>query len=106
MLTSAFSKYASFSKARVIRAKHDGKSKGYGFVAFSEPSDFLKAWKEMDGKYLGSRPIRIKKAQEEQIAPSMINQRKDRLLASNTEYDEFKMRSKMGGAIGRDLMTY
>jgi len=24
----------------------------YGFVAFSDPEDFLKAWKEMDGKPL------------------------------------------------------
>ena len=24
----------------------------YGFVAFSDPEDFLKAWKEMDGSQL------------------------------------------------------
>ena len=24
----------------------------YGFVAFSDPEDFLKAWKEMDGSHL------------------------------------------------------
>ena len=24
----------------------------YGFVAFSDPEDFLKAWKEMDGSRL------------------------------------------------------
>ena len=24
----------------------------FGFVAFSDPEDFLKAWKEMDGEYL------------------------------------------------------
>lgn len=29
----------------VIQAK-------FGFVAFSDPEDFLKAWKEMDGKYI------------------------------------------------------
>jgi len=23
----------------------------YGFVAFSDPEDFLKAWKEMDGTF-------------------------------------------------------
>jgi len=23
----------------------------YGFVAFSDPEDFLKAWKEMDGAF-------------------------------------------------------
>ena len=51
-LARAFEKYPSFSKARVVRKKSDGKSKGYGFVAFADPEDFLRAWKEMDGKYI------------------------------------------------------
>ncbi len=59
-LTAAFDRYPSFSKARVVR-RPDGKAKGYGFVAFADPEDFLKAWKEMDGKYVGSRPVRLKK---------------------------------------------
>jgi RNA recognition motif-containing protein len=33
----------------------------YGFIAFSDPEDYLKAWKEMDGKYVGNRPIRLMK---------------------------------------------
>ncbi|CDW98927.1 hypothetical protein [Sporisorium scitamineum] len=49
ILSSAFDKYPSFSKARVIRNK-DGKAKGYGFVAFADPEDFLKAWKQMDDR--------------------------------------------------------
>lgn len=36
----------------MVRNKFDMKSKGYGFVAFSDPEDFLKAWKEMNGKFL------------------------------------------------------
>ena len=50
VLTNAFNKYPSFTKARVIRDRLSQKAK-YGFVAFSDPEDFLKAWKEMDGKY-------------------------------------------------------
>lgn len=50
VLAQAFEKYPTFSKARVVRKKADGKSKGYGFVAFADPHDFLKAWKEMDGE--------------------------------------------------------
>ena len=49
MLTSAFSKYPSFAKAKVIRDKRTGKSKGYGFVSFLEPHDFIRAFKEMNG---------------------------------------------------------
>ncbi|KIM25887.1 hypothetical protein M408DRAFT_330885 [Serendipita vermifera MAFF 305830] len=61
VLAEAFSKYPSFTKAKVIRDKLSQKAK-FGFVAFSDPEDFLKAWKEMDGKYVGNRPIRLKKA--------------------------------------------
>lgn len=34
----------------------------YAFLAFSDPEDFLLAWKQMDGKYVGNRPIRLSKA--------------------------------------------
>ncbi|KAG8829108.1 hypothetical protein FRC17_007124 [Serendipita sp. 399] len=61
VLAEAFNKYPSFTKAKVIRDKLSDKAK-FGFVAFSDPEDFLKAWKEMDGKYVGNRPIRLKKA--------------------------------------------
>ncbi|KDN38521.1 RNA-binding domain-containing protein [Tilletiaria anomala UBC 951] len=101
VLTAAFEKYSSFAKARVVRKKGDLKSKGYGFVAFADPEDFLKAWKEMDGKYVGSRPIRIKKAQDTQHVD--IGYRKDRLLASNNRYEAYVKRTKMGGAVGKDL---
>lgn len=73
VLTNAFNKYASFTKAKVIRDRLSQKVRKslaftpnpwfshvtsnffyclqakYGFVAFSDPEDFLKAWKEMDG---------------------------------------------------------
>jgi len=62
MLTSAFSKYPSFAKAKVVRDKRTGKSKGYGFVSFLEPTDFIRAFKEMNGKYVGNRPIKLRKS--------------------------------------------
>lgn len=37
----------------------------YGFIAFTDPEDFLKAWKEMDGKYVGNRPIKLSKVKDE-----------------------------------------
>lgn len=36
-------------RAKVIRDKRTGKSKGFGFISFKEPSDFIRAMKEMDG---------------------------------------------------------
>ncbi|KAL7064966.1 hypothetical protein AAHC03_04904 [Spirometra sp. Aus1] len=61
-LTRAFSRYPSFQKAKVIVDKRSGKSRGYGFVSFSDPSDFTRAMREMNGKYIGNRPIKLKKS--------------------------------------------
>ena len=48
-LTRAFQKYPSFLKARVVRDKRTGKSKGFGFVSFKDSADFLRAMQEMNG---------------------------------------------------------
>lgn len=50
ILTRTFNKFPSFTRAKVIRDKRTGKSKGFGFVSFKEPADFIRAMKEMDGK--------------------------------------------------------
>uniref|UniRef100_A0A0D6R5H4 RRM domain-containing protein n=1 Tax=Araucaria cunninghamii TaxID=56994 RepID=A0A0D6R5H4_ARACU len=62
VLTKAFSRYATFNMARVVRDKRTGKTKGYGFVSFSNPSDLASALKEMNGKYVGNRPIKLRKS--------------------------------------------
>jgi len=62
VLTRTFSRYPSFQKARVIRDKRSNKSKGYGFVSFKDPADFTRAIKELNGKYVGSRPIKLSKS--------------------------------------------
>ncbi|KAG0002370.1 hypothetical protein BGZ80_000842 [Entomortierella chlamydospora] len=63
LLTKTFSKYPSFLKAKVVRDKRTQKTKGYGFISFAEPDDFARAWKEMNGKYVGNRPIKLRKSQ-------------------------------------------
>jgi len=62
LLTRTFNKFPSFQRAKVIRDKRTNKSKGYGFVSFKEPADFTKAMKEMNGRYVGSRPIKLRKS--------------------------------------------
>ena len=64
-LLKAFSKYPSVSKARVIRDKKTTKSKSFGFVSFSNTDDYFRAAKEMQGKYIGSHPVRITRANTE-----------------------------------------
>ena len=64
-LKKAFSRYASVQKARVIRDKRTEKSKGYGFVSFSDGDDYFKAAREMQGKYIGSHPVLLRRAMTE-----------------------------------------
>jgi hypothetical protein len=64
-LLKAFSKYPSVSKARVVRDKRTTKSKSYGFVSFANTDDYFRAAKEMQGKYIGSHPVLIKRATSE-----------------------------------------
>ena len=40
------SKFKSFAKARVVRDNKSHKSRGYGFVSFTDPLDALAAMKE------------------------------------------------------------
>ena len=62
-LSAAFaSQFQSFAMARVVRSKHDNKSKGYGFVSFLDPMDCARALREMNGKYCGARPMKITKS--------------------------------------------
>jgi len=64
-LLKAFSKYTSVQKARVIRDKRTNKSKGFGFVSFSNTDDFFNAARDMNQKYIGSHPVLIKRANTE-----------------------------------------
>eukprot|EP01133_Synstelium_polycarpum_P003575 gene3575-4091_t len=58
MLRQAFSKYPTVLKAKVLRDKKTMKTKGFGFVSFSNSTDYVKAIKEMNG----NRPIKCRKS--------------------------------------------
>lgn len=40
----------------------ENKGRGYGFVSFLDPMDCAKAIREMNDKYLGTRPMKIRKS--------------------------------------------
>lgn len=64
-LLKAFAKYPSVEKARVVRDKRTTKSKGFGFVSFSDADEYFQAAKDMQGKYIGSHPVLIRRAETE-----------------------------------------
>ncbi|KAJ5646790.1 hypothetical protein N7490_003162 [Penicillium lividum] len=75
-LLKAFARYTSVQKARVIREKRTQKSKGYGFVSFSDGDDYFLAAREMQGKYIGSHPVLLRRAVTEVKPVSNKNHKK------------------------------
>ncbi|KAJ4295894.1 hypothetical protein N0V88_004596 [Collariella sp. IMI 366227] len=72
-LLKAFSRWKSVQKAKVVRDKRSTKSKGFGFVSFSDADDFFQAAKEMNGKYIQSHPVVVRKAKTE-VKPAAVKE--------------------------------
>ncbi|CAI5444113.1 unnamed protein product [Caenorhabditis angaria] len=76
LLAKAFRKYPSFQKAKVVRESRTNKSKGYGFVSFRDSEDYIRAMREMDGKYVGNRPIKLRKSSWKDRNMDVIKQKR------------------------------
>lgn len=105
-LLKAFSKYPSVQKARVIRDKRTTKSRGYGFVAFSDGDEYFKAAREMNGKYIGSHPVLLKRSNTE-IKPVVMHKKGNRgggdsLLGGRIE--KKKKKKKKTGELERTVL--
>ncbi|OMJ21479.1 RNA-binding protein 42 [Smittium culicis] len=81
ILQRAFNDYPSLDKVRVVRENKTGYSKGYGFVSFLDPNDFAKAFKEMNGKYVGNRPIKLRKSTWKERSTNVKKIKKDPTLS-------------------------
>ncbi len=64
LLEQVFSKYPSFNMARAAIDKRSGECRGYGFVSFSDPMEMVRAMRENEGKYCGTRRMRIKRSDD------------------------------------------
>ena len=53
------SSYPSIKGAKVVVDANTGRSKGYGFVRFSDENERSRAITEMNGMYCSSRPMRL-----------------------------------------------
>ncbi|XP_011822578.1 PREDICTED: polyadenylate-binding protein 4-like [Mandrillus leucophaeus] len=60
-LRNQFSSFGSIIRVKVMQ--QEGQSKGFGFICFSSLEDATKAMIEMNGRFLGSKPISIALAQ-------------------------------------------
>jgi hypothetical protein len=81
-LRQAFVRFGNLDKVRIVRDKFSGKSRGFGFVSFSDPKCGVQALKEMNGKYIGNRPCKLHKStwQERALEVSTTGKGKPRSL--------------------------
>jgi RNA recognition motif-containing protein len=63
-LRQAFERFGQVDEAKVISDRDTGRSRGFGFVTFSDAEGARKAMQEMDGKELDGRAIKVNEAEE------------------------------------------
>ncbi|MEE9551889.1 MAG: RNA-binding protein [Gammaproteobacteria bacterium] len=62
VLNAVFSEFGEVSSANIIKDKHSGLSKGYGFVEMPNDSEANEAIKALDESPLQGRNIRVNQA--------------------------------------------
>jgi len=63
-LRQAFVSYGEITEAKVITDRDTGRSRGFGFVTFSQDDDAKTAISKMDGTSLDGKTIKVNEAQE------------------------------------------
>jgi cold-inducible RNA-binding protein len=58
-LTDMFKEFGEVTEAVVIVDRETNRSKGFGFVTFTKEEDAAKAIKELDGKEIDGRNIKV-----------------------------------------------
>ncbi|HBD68152.1 MAG TPA: RNA-binding protein, partial [Treponema sp.] len=64
MLSSLFSQFGQVESAVVIKDRETQRSKGFGFVTFTEEQSLQKAIDALNGKEVDGRKIRVSVAEE------------------------------------------
>ncbi|MFC2074736.1 RNA recognition motif domain-containing protein [Bdellovibrionota bacterium] len=65
-LREAFEKFGEITEAKVITDRETGRSRGFGFITFSEDNAANDAVSEMNGTELDGRSIKVNEARERQ----------------------------------------
>jgi cold-inducible RNA-binding protein len=61
-LASLFGEYGNVDSAVIISDRETGRSKGFGFIEFTNDEDALKAIDAMNGKDMEGRPLKVNEA--------------------------------------------
>jgi len=68
-LREIFSKFGDVEEAVVIKDKYSGRSKGFGFVTFSDDTAAKKAIEEMNEKEVEGRALKVNEARPMEERP-------------------------------------
>ena len=80
----------------MIRDKRLEKSKGFGFASFGDPNDYLKVMKEMQGQYIGNRPVMLKKSKwKDRLDVDKIQEEQQVIADANRQAKAKKSKSRV-----------
>ena len=68
-LEELFAEFGSVSAARIITDRKSGRSKGFGFVEMDNKAEGEEAIKQLDGKEMNGRPLKINEARPREERP-------------------------------------
>lgn len=68
-LRDLFTPYGDVVSAKIITDKMTDRSKGFGFVEMSDKAAAEEAIREVNGKDMGGRPLRVNEARPRENAP-------------------------------------
>lgn len=68
-LRETFERFGNLDDIRIITDRDTGRSRGFGFVTFTEEESAQKAIAEMDGSSLDGRNIKVNEAEEKTRRP-------------------------------------
>lgn len=61
-LREAFAEVGEVERAEIVRDRFDGRSRGFGFVEMTSEDDAALALRELNGRELAGRPLRVEAA--------------------------------------------
>ena len=61
-LKQAFEEFGEVASVKIIKDMYSGQSKGFGFIEMPNNAHALNAMKEVSGKVMNGRPIRVSEA--------------------------------------------
>lgn len=84
-LKEAFSKFGNVEEATIITDKFSKRSKGFGFVTFSDDDSAKKAISEMNEKELEGRPLKVSEAKPKDDSDRQRRPQRQRNFNNNNQ---------------------